>query len=417
MNEPSPTLEAFKAFFPKQTLQWLGPISALALVVATAAVVVITTGSVAFPASQKDAEGAADLVHTAFKNSVREHSRKIEVPTDLDAAWRTQLGAGHYARVCAACHGEPGLGQSPIATSMRPRPQYLANVVQEFDDRELFWIVQNGVKFSGMPAWPHPEREDEIWSVVAFLKQIKTMPPQEYAHQAFGEAANLGAKGSEPPTSERSTYSVKDDDEPPADQFSYTWPAVGFHNPTLDLTGTNGCAGCHGEHGNGRAGGMAPNLTLQSPEYLQKALQSFASGQRPSGIMQSVATQLTDGAMQQLAQQYGSRVLPTAGAELGPKDSVGASIALQGLPARQVPACTSCHGVAGVSTSVFPQLAGQNREYLVQQLKLFKADKRGGAEVSAPMSGIAHDLSDNEIASVASYFSSQVPSGIAKPAK
>lgn len=430
MSEPSPTAHAMKAFFPRQLRQWLGPLAVVALLAATAAVLVMTTGVLAFPASQEDPEGLARIVHAAFKNSAHEHSRDVQVPADVDASWRVQLGAAHFARVCASCHGEPGRGQSPIALSMRPRPQYLANVVRNFDERELFWIVQNGVKFAGMPAWPHPQREDEIWSLVAFLKQIDTMPAPQYVDQAYGDRAGAnadegaGAKASQEksPGSGRAAFSVKDAGEPPAQEFSYTWPAVGFRTPTYDLGGAKGCVACHGAQGNGRPEGMAPNLTLQSPEYLHKALQSFASGDRPSGIMQSVATALTEEDMRQLARDYGARAVPTAGAQAAAADALGASIAERGVPDRKVPACINCHGttgayqVAAALPGVYPRLDGQNRDYLAQQLRLFRADERGGRDVSDPMSDIAHDLTDEEIAALSAHYASRAPTAIAKTA-
>lgn len=421
MSERSPTADALKAFFPRRLRQWLGPLSVVAVLAAIAGALVITTGLLAFPASQEDPEGLARIVHTAFKNSAREHSRQAQVPADLDAPWRVQLGAAHFARVCASCHGEPGLGQSPIAMSMRPRPQYLANVVGEFDERELFWIVQNGVKFAGMPAWPHPQREDEIWSLVAFLRQVATMPAPQYADLAHGETAGAKAAQARVAASDRRAFAVKDAGEPPVEQFSYTWPAVGFRTATDDLGGANGCAGCHGAQGNGRAGGMAPNLTLQSAEYLHKALQSFATGARPSGIMQSVAVQLTDADMLRLAQAYGGRAVPTAGVQAAAADPLGASIAQHGVPARQVPACIDCHGrtgpyqVAAALPDVYPRLEGQNREYLAQQLKLFRDDKRGEREVSDPMSGIAHELTDEEIAALSAHYASRSATALAKP--
>lgn len=452
MREPSPTVEALKAFFPARARQWLGPLSAAGLLAAIGGAVVVATGLLAFPASREDPEGLARIVHTAFKNSTREHSRDVAVPADHDAPWRVQLGAGHYARVCASCHGEPGRGQSPIATSMRPRPQYLAHVVGEFEERELFWIVQNGVKFAGMPAWPHPQREDEIWSLVAFLKQIRTMAPQDYARQAYGEAAGADAAARSVPASAGHPYTVRDADEPPVEQFNYTWPAVGFRTPTYDLGGAKGCEGCHGANGNGRPGGMAPNLTLQSPEYLQKALQAYATGTRPSGIMQSVAAALSDDDMARLAQRYGDRMLRTAGgapadgpagapataqdaaqasaptsappaapasAPAAAGTALGASIATQGLAARDVPACINCHGAAGAYQAAaklpgfYPRLDGQNREYLAQQLRLFRADRRGGREASDPMSAIAHNLSDDEIAALTAYYAARMPDLVA----
>ena len=83
-------------------------------------------------------------------------ARACAIPETVDLAdpGLIRLGAGHYANTCASCHGGPGLGQSPLALTMRPSPQHLPAVVGQFTDAELFWIVREGVRFSPMPAWP-----------------------------------------------------------------------------------------------------------------------------------------------------------------------------------------------------------------------------------------------------------------------
>ena len=388
--------------FPPLKRQWLGPaIVALGLAVTTAivAMAVMASGLIAFPASREDPVGLAGFVHQSFRASARRHSRDIAVPADLDAPWRVQLGAAQFARSCAACHGEPGRGQSPLALSMRPRPQYLPAVLGAFDARSLFWIVRNGAKFTAMPAWPQRDRGDEVWSMVAFLRQMPHMDAVRYAGLASGVEAGTAIVAANP----RTPYAVLDANEGPREEFSYTVPAAAFRS------GAGDCTACHGEDGAGRADGMAPNLTLQSPTYLAEALGSFASGARPSAIMQQVAVSLTPQDIERLAARYGDRRIAPPGGTV-PGDALGARIASEGVPARGVAACSSCHGIEGASPAGFPRLAGQNPIFLAQQMQLFDAGVRGKTVGYDPMAAITHRLTPAERAAVVRHYAS-LPAG------
>ncbi|MFN2428348.1 MAG: cytochrome c, partial [Candidatus Binatia bacterium] len=72
------------------------------------------------------------------------------------------------------------LQQPRIAAAMTPKPPDLRTVALTFDPEELFYIVKHGIKFTGMPAWPALERDDEVWAVVAFLRMLPTLDPGEY---------------------------------------------------------------------------------------------------------------------------------------------------------------------------------------------------------------------------------------------
>jgi mono/diheme cytochrome c family protein len=55
---------------------------------------------------------------------------------------------------------------------MLPQPPDLADVVGEWNNAQLFRIVKHGVRFTGMPAWPMQDRDDEVWAMVAFLREL-----------------------------------------------------------------------------------------------------------------------------------------------------------------------------------------------------------------------------------------------------
>jgi mono/diheme cytochrome c family protein len=79
---------------------------------------------------------------------------------------------------------------------MLPSPPDLAVAMRPWKERELFWIVKHGFKYTGMPGWVALGREDEIWAVVAFLKKVPTLAPESYRDLALGKVRVSERSGS-----------------------------------------------------------------------------------------------------------------------------------------------------------------------------------------------------------------------------
>jgi len=122
----------------------------------------------------------------------------------------------HYADHCAACHANDGSAETQIGLGMYPRPPDMRQpATQTLTDGELFYIIENGVRLTGMPAWGtgKPEDADETWHLVHFirhlaalsdeeLEQMKTLnpvPPSE--SQQLEEERFLKGGGDPPPRS------------------------------------------------------------------------------------------------------------------------------------------------------------------------------------------------------------------------
>lgn len=79
-----------------------------------------------------------------------------------------------YSSECGMCHGSDGRSQTPIGRWMYPRAADLTSEqVQSFSDQELFWIIQNGVRFTGMPAFGKVETADHIWNLVNYVRNLR----------------------------------------------------------------------------------------------------------------------------------------------------------------------------------------------------------------------------------------------------
>ena len=110
------------------------------------------------------------------------------MPNPLPSAQETtEKGMGHFARYCAMCHGNDGAGQDgPFSRGLFPKPPDMrAASTQEMTDGELFYIIENGVRFTGMPAFstgePNPAGEELAWQLVHFIRRLPKITPDEIA--------------------------------------------------------------------------------------------------------------------------------------------------------------------------------------------------------------------------------------------
>ena len=88
----------------------------------------------------------------------------------------------HFADHCASCHGNDGKGQTALGRNMYPKaPDMTLPETQRLSDGELFAIIENGVRFTGMPAWgsPGPEDDAETWELVHFIRHLPRITPEE----------------------------------------------------------------------------------------------------------------------------------------------------------------------------------------------------------------------------------------------
>ena len=349
------------------------------------------------------------FLHYTFKRSTAARGSDVEVPEDLNTPERVALGIQHYNNVCSSCHGGPELGQSPIALSMRPRPQHLAAVVDQFSDEQLYVILRNGVRFSAMPAWPADSNYDEIWSVVAFLRALPDMTNEEYI-AATARSMPDGAPTlpfDAPVETSNLDVGIK---APPMEEYLYVRPGTGWHEYAQNGEIIQVCTSCHGADGSGSpTGGLAPNLTVQSAEYIRNALHGYADGSRPSGIMMTVAASLSDGQIDALADYYSNMNTQAAAPQIG-DPAAGEQIALNGKPDAAIPACYTCHqNVEDVATMIVPGIAGQTAPYIHDKLDQFAAGAWYGEGPWKPMGYIASALTVQERADLAAYFATQTP--------
>ncbi len=124
------------------------------------------------------------------EQSISAHSRTISILSSENPE-RINIGFRNYHAMCRTCHGAPGYSRTEIAKGLYPAPPDLASedVLKKLNDAELYWIIENGIKMTGMPAFGPTHNEDEIWGIVAFIKKLPGLKPEGY--KAMVKAAGL----------------------------------------------------------------------------------------------------------------------------------------------------------------------------------------------------------------------------------
>lgn len=332
-------------------------LAALALLGLVTAVSVVGLGLYNVSARAGHLPGVNWVLHTTFRNSVRLRAPEPDKTPDLTDPALIALGAGHYATACKPCHAAPDQPRTATMRAMRPKPPGIRDAVADWTPAELHWIIENGVKMSGMPGWPTGGRADEVWAVVAYLEAVRQR-----------DAPSLSV---------------------PPDVKTTAPPEARY------------CRTCHG-----RVSGHVPRLDIQRQDYLAGALQDYLTGERPSGIMQQAVGQVPPETLPDLAAYFATARGPgTQAAKASP--AKGKALASRGT--REVPACTACHGPgATLAEPRAPALAGQNRAFLETQLRLWRDGIRQG---SGKMRAAARALTRQDIAILAEWYASLEPQG------
>lgn len=115
---------------------------------------------------------------TVKRRLVRRSARGPLPPPPTNDAISVANGRMQFGARCAACHGSDGRAPTDIGRWMYPRaPDLGSTVVQRWSDAELFWIIKNGIRPTGMPGFAHIHSDEEIWTLVHFVRSLGATLP------------------------------------------------------------------------------------------------------------------------------------------------------------------------------------------------------------------------------------------------
>jgi cytochrome c553 len=165
------------------------------------------------------------------------------------------------------------------------------------------------------------------------------------------------------------------------------------------------CGTCHGVDGRSISPTF-PNLAAQQAPYIELQLKAFKDQSRADpdaqAYMWGMASQLNDAMISSLAAYFAAQ--PAAPGRSGNSALIaqGKRLFEEGVPARQIPPCASCHGAHAEGMATFPRLAGQHAPYLFKQLLVIQSVLR-----TAPvMHGVIKDLTKDQMQAVVAYLES-----------
>ncbi len=132
---------------------------------------------------------SARATPTAMETMFARNARHLAIPANardehnpIAASKETLTEArAHFADHCATCHGNDGSGNTMYGKGLYPKPPDLRGAeTQKLSDGELFWIIENGVRFTGMPAFGGGHgSQDDSWKLVLFIRHLPQLAMEE----------------------------------------------------------------------------------------------------------------------------------------------------------------------------------------------------------------------------------------------
>jgi len=147
------------------------------------------------------------LLDTAMRRSVQQRAEQISVP-DLGQPGQVRRGNALYRQHCVQCHGAPGVAPERFALGMTPAPANLAYTGRAWSPAEVFWVVKEGLKMTGMPAWKYRMVDEDIWAIVSFVRELPKLSPEEYRAKSPGREAAAEPPVSAAPDAERGKRAI-----------------------------------------------------------------------------------------------------------------------------------------------------------------------------------------------------------------
>ena len=140
-----------------------------------------------FSARQKPSGFEAFLARNVRRLATPSHARAMTNPVAVSELAVAEA-RDHFADHCAICHGNDGSGRTQINEGLYPpAPDMRGGDTQELSDGELFYIIKNGIRFTGMPGWGGEDEEN--WKLVLFIRRLPKLSPKEL--ELMNEVNNL----------------------------------------------------------------------------------------------------------------------------------------------------------------------------------------------------------------------------------
>jgi len=147
----------------------IATIGALVLIVVIGGLIFIYSGFYNVAATIPHCSLMKWMLNTVSDRSVQHQAKGISPPSYMNDPKIIKAGFMKYQNDCVWCHGMPLSYPGKIGKGLNPGPPELWESAKELSAGEMYWVIKNGIKMTGMPYWSHEYKEEDTWSVVAFL--------------------------------------------------------------------------------------------------------------------------------------------------------------------------------------------------------------------------------------------------------
>ncbi len=156
----------------------IGFVTALAAVLVLGLAIALS-GAFNVAATNPDSALTTWVLHTTMRRSVAMRSSDI-VPPKSFSDEDVRRGFEEFNAMCVTCHGAPGKKRSLAGKGLRPQAPNLVNAARHWNAGNLYWIVKNGIKMTGMPAFGPTHDDATLWNIVAFVSRLPDMTEKQY---------------------------------------------------------------------------------------------------------------------------------------------------------------------------------------------------------------------------------------------
>ena len=119
------------------------------------------------------------VLDKAMERAVERRANAIPVPP-MGTPEQLERGVTLFRKHCVQCHGAPGVAPEAFSLALRPLPVPLVRTGHDKGPQYIFWIAKYGLKMTGMPAFEFRLDDADLWAVVAFVRHLPTLSPEQY---------------------------------------------------------------------------------------------------------------------------------------------------------------------------------------------------------------------------------------------
>ncbi len=155
---------------------------------------------------------------SALETYIAKTARRLSVPASQRNATNPfaptpdvlSEARAHFADHCAICHGNDGIGKTTIGQNLYPKaPNMRLPATQALTDAEIYYVIHNGIRLTGMPAWGAEGKDDDSWKLVLFIRHLPHLTADEER-----EMESLNPKGPAEKQEEQEEEQFLDEDQP-----------------------------------------------------------------------------------------------------------------------------------------------------------------------------------------------------------